>query len=174
MPKYYRIQPTGLDIKNHTSVTSADPDGKNNNGLHVFLSAWQVFNTEGHIDGYGLEVVEIESPCDWDNEDVEGVAIDPRKSTITRRWTLEEFEECFDWDDDNQIKVAHDQIKEHEMKREITIKLQKGSTWWHGVYVDGLCVGEGNYAQCKLFKLELEEDESKADLVYNDEMSRED
>jgi hypothetical protein len=89
MNTYYRIQPRGMGI-NHVSETSNGVSDR----LHVVQTPEHVFGLEGHPKDYGgehPEIVEIHSPSHRDNGDVEGVEIDPDKSSIGRRWTPDEF-----------------------------------------------------------------------------------
>lgn len=84
--KVYRIQPVGLDVS-HCSETS----NGNAIDLHVFDSPLAAIQCEENPTVYGEEVVELEVDRVWDNGDVEGVACDGSRATVTQRWTLDEF-----------------------------------------------------------------------------------
>lgn len=86
MATYFRIQPSGLEISHYSEDSAGDSDN-----LHVFDSPIATINCSENPTVYGDEVVEIDAVKSWDNGDVEGVAINPKKATITRRWTLEDF-----------------------------------------------------------------------------------
>lgn len=114
MEKFYRIQPAGKGI-DHTSETSSGES----DWLHVFSSAWQVWNTDGNIEDYGDEVVEIEAPRFRDNGDVEGCEVNPVESTLTRRWSLREFAQLFGVDDDVDFDEIVDVVEDIDAIDEI-------------------------------------------------------
>lgn len=88
MTRYFRIQPKGLELTGHYSMTSDDTPA---DGLHVFEGPAQLVGADVPMELYGDEVVVIEAEEDWDNEDVEGCCIDPETAQIVARYTLPEF-----------------------------------------------------------------------------------
>lgn len=87
---YYRIQPKGKKIKDHRSYTSGDVYSK---GVHVFIEPWQVLEADVPPEFYGDEVLIIKASRAWDDEDVEGVAVDPNSpdTKILDRMSLDKF-----------------------------------------------------------------------------------
>lgn len=89
---YYRIQPVGRRIRGHLSETSAG----NLDGLHVFDDPRQIFFTDGPIELYGNEVVELKTASGYSpNYDVEGVKVDSYDAKIVKRYSLDEFSKEF-------------------------------------------------------------------------------
>lgn len=89
---YYRIQPAGKSIKNHYSETSVTHEtGELADGLHVFNCPVAIFATDVDFEGYGDEVVVISAEESWENEDVEGVCVDPNTAKVVARYTQEEY-----------------------------------------------------------------------------------
>ncbi|HQR07024.1 MAG TPA: DUF935 family protein [Gemmatales bacterium] len=89
---YFRIQPKGKSISSHFSEDSAG-DSKT---LHVFESPFHALHSEGNPNDYGDEVVAISHDGNHvENGDVEGVGINPKKSKIVKRWTLQDFAKEF-------------------------------------------------------------------------------
>lgn len=89
--RYYRIQPVGLGISGHRSLTSADETPY---GIDVFTDAADVAGSDSwRARNPDDEVVVIESDDEgWDNEDVEGWRIDPEVATIVQRVSLDDWE----------------------------------------------------------------------------------
>jgi hypothetical protein len=83
MSRYYRIQPTGLEISGHRSQTSLDETPY---GIDAFTGPNDVIGSDSWIARTATdEVLIIEAEGHWDNGDVEGVRIDPETATIVRR-----------------------------------------------------------------------------------------
>jgi len=99
MDTFYRVQPAGLGLDHHSASSRDIAEDTETPGVDVFLSAWQVWNTDGFLADYGDEVIEIEAPKSWDNGDVEGVRVEPSQARITRRWSLDEYARAFGFDD---------------------------------------------------------------------------
>lgn len=88
---YYRIQPAGKEIKGYCSQTSA---GEIADGLHAFKYPYETYHTfQGFAawEDYGDEIVVVEAEDDWNNEDVEGVCIDPETAKIVARYSTSEW-----------------------------------------------------------------------------------
>ena len=81
---YYRVQPVGLGIAGHRSLTSNDETPY---GIDVFNDADQLTRSETWTAvSDGDEVLVIWSADDtWENGDVEGVRLDPETAEILAR-----------------------------------------------------------------------------------------
>lgn len=84
----YRIQPKGLGIAGHASESSAGVRP----GIDVFTYATDLFHLDAPRSYYGDEVLVIEAPETEENNDVEGVRVDPRTAKVVARYPVEEFD----------------------------------------------------------------------------------
>lgn len=97
----YRVQPAGMELGNHRSLTSNDNADR---GVHVFGS---VSELTGGVQGWGRvdwqpEVVEIE--CDTnrlaDNGDYEGYVLLGNCGTIVNRRLFANWDSLIEWASD--------------------------------------------------------------------------
>lgn len=128
---FYRVQPKGLDIKNHHSIDSGSQyDNHLSDGLHVFNYAWETICTphDGYIadvnnglDGYGNEIVVITASDSWDNGDVEGSCVDPDDARILKRFSFAEWLQVWknvikkDWSDVLNVNNYYDLESDYEV-----------------------------------------------------------
>jgi hypothetical protein len=102
--RYYRIQPAGLELSGHRSLSSNDETPF---GVDVFELPWQAAFPEGPLDSYGDEVVVIETDEDcWDNGDAEGCRIDPEGAWIVARFPVAKWVAAWDVPDCDDVDVV--------------------------------------------------------------------
>lgn len=89
---FYRLQPKGLSVIGHRSETST---GRRARGIHVFTNVWETFAPDAGRNAYGDEVLVLycaDSECCVDNEDVEGVEVDPADLVVLGRYSYSQWD----------------------------------------------------------------------------------
>ena len=89
---YYRVQPAGLGLAGHYSLTSNDELA---DGIHVHNNLYAAVHPDGWLEQYGDELVVISAGRFWDNHDVEGVCVNPNEAVILARIPLADID--IDW-----------------------------------------------------------------------------
>lgn len=95
MNRYFRLQPAGLGLSGHRSLTSNDETPY---GIDVFLYAHNVIGSDTWAArDVNDEILVLESEEEgWDNEDAEGWRLDPETATIVARVPVTEWPEYVD------------------------------------------------------------------------------